>query len=45
MKQKKDEQHEQVVNDANSSDDDINDLKSQVTDVGKIHRLMIGTLR
>ena len=39
--QDEDDNHEQVVKDADSSDDDVNNFECDVTDVGEIQRQVV----
>ena len=39
--QDEDDNDEQVVKDADSSDDDVDDFECEVTDVGKIQRQIV----
>ena len=41
-KEDEDDKNEQVVKDADSSDDDVDDLECKVTDVGQIQRQIVG---
>ena len=40
-----DVEHKQVVNDADSTDNDVDDLECKVTDVGQIQRQVVGSRR
>jgi len=40
--QDEDYKNEQVANDADTSNDDVDDFECKVTDVGEIHRQIIG---
>ena len=39
--QDKDDEYEQVVKDADSSDDDVDDFKCEIADVGQIQRQVV----
>jgi len=39
--QEEDDEHKQVVSDANSSNDDVDDIECEVTDVGQIQRQVV----
>jgi len=43
--QEEDDEHKQVVSDADNSDDDVDDLERKVADVGQIRREIIGLQR